>query len=257
LLSTDGATGVGKRRASAFLFFLSNNNLKEVGMSSLKSLPGKLITLEGPDGSGKTSHVKTLADILIVAGYHVITTREPGGTPVAEKLRAMLLSRYVCAKTELLMFAAARTDHMDQVITPALNRGDVVICDRFADSTYAYQGSGRGLIPEVLEMEKFVLGDFEPDYTLFMDVTLEESQRRLAARAGDGGESTRFDKEKELFKARLFKGYQERFAQNPHRMVRIDAMPSPEGNQDFHEVAPASIPEPRLGQPRVVSGQAE
>lgn len=190
-----------------------------------RKYPGYFITFEGPDGSGKTSCVETLATALREATERqVITTREPGGSPAAEKLRAVVLSEPVSARAEVLIFGAARMDHLDALIYPALSRGDIVLCDRFADSTYAYQGEGRGLINEVKAMEQQVLGGFEPDYTLFFDVTFEESERRMAARASAGGENTLFDRERAEFKRRVYVGYQKRFHENPHRMVRVNAL---------------------------------
>lgn len=211
---------------------------------------GLLITFEGPDGAGKTSHIKALYSELRAAGYHVILTREPGGSPVAEKLRAILLNEPVGSRCEVLLFAAARADHLDQVIMPAIRRGDIVLCDRFADSTYAYQGAGRRIHDDVTKMEEFVLRGFEPDYTLFFDVTLEESNRRLSHRAGQGGESSIFDTEKNAFKQRVYDGYKERFYKNPHRMVLIDAMPAMEVVREsvlrwYREILLPQLPAPK------------
>lgn len=189
--------------------------------------PGVLLTIEGPDGAGKTSHILAIVEHLQQAGFDVVATREPGGSAVAEKLRSIVLNEQMGARCEVLLFAAARADHLDQTILPAMQRGAVVVCDRFADSTYAYQGAGRGLTEDVLTLEQFVLRGFEPTYTLFFDVTLQESAARLAARAGQaGGESNRLDNEISQFKKSVYRGYQERFSQNPHRMHRIDAMQS-------------------------------
>jgi dTMP kinase len=192
---------------------------------------GKFITIEGPDGGGKSSNVLTIVERLELAGYSVIQSREPGGTKIGEKLRAILLGGLEkddrpSETTELLLFAAARAQHIDTKIKPALEAGQVVICDRFADSTYAYQGHARGLLPKVLQLQDFVHQGFEPDYTLFFDLTLEESQRRLAERAEAGGENNRLDQERIDFKTRAYLGYQECFNRNPHRMYRIDAMGS-------------------------------
>lgn len=190
-----------------------------------RQFPGYLITFEGPDGSGKTSCIQTVAQTLRAAGRVVITTREPGGTPVAEQLREIVLTKPVSGRTEVLIFAAARMDHLETVIYPALRRGDIVLCDRFADSTYAYQGEGRRLLEEVALMEKFVLNGFEPDITLFFDVDFAESERRMAERAKADGVSTLFDQERAEFKQRVYTGYQRRFNENRHRMVWVNAMP--------------------------------
>jgi len=187
-------------------------------------LPGRFITFEGPDGSGKSSNIERLQEVLTELGYTVVLSREPGGTPTAEKLRTIILSDPVGPKCELLLFAAARANHVETKIKPALAEGKIVISDRFADSSYAYQGIARGMKEDVLMLENFVLQGFEPDYTLFFDVSLEESARRLNRRAGDTGEFNHFDQEQRDFKTKVYNGYQERFRDNPHRMVRIDAM---------------------------------
>lgn len=187
---------------------------------------GKLITFEGPDGAGKSSHIATLQKILEEYRYEVVLSREPGGTPVGEKIRGIILNEEMHPSCELLLFAASRAQHLHTKILPALEAGKVVICDRFADSSYAYQGKARGFMDDVIKLEQHVLQGFEPDYTLFFDVTLAESQRRLAFRAGEAGEANRLDNEIAEFKRLVYEGYQERFHANPHRMVFIDAMQS-------------------------------
>ncbi len=189
-------------------------------------MTGMLITFEGPDGSGKTTNIKTLVGWLKDKGHDVIYTREPGGTPVGEKIRELLLSSSMAPLTEVLLFNASRAEHLDNLIRPSLAAGKIVVCDRFSDSTYAYQASGRGWVSQVEDMENFVHGGFEPNYTLFFDVTLEESMRRLKERAGDNLDV--FEKEKTEFRQRVYDGYQTRFKQKSHRMVRIDAMKTPE-----------------------------
>lgn len=183
---------------------------------------GKLITLEGPDCSGKSSNMAALAEHLVKRGYKVVMTREPGGTELGDRIRSLLLNEHMASKTELLLFAAQRAEHMAKRIMPALELGYIVISDRFFDSTYAYQGTGRDLVKEVLLLEQFVLDGFEPDYTLFFDVPNEEASRRLNLRQG---KQDRLDKETEQFRSRVFQGYQDRFIANPHRMHRIDALP--------------------------------
>lgn len=186
---------------------------------------GLFISFEGADGSGKSTNAKRLADLIEHYGYSVVRTREPGGSPVGEQLRSVILNSKASPMSELLMFAASRAEHIETVIKPALATGKVVICDRFSDSTYAYQGVGRGYVEEVLKLEKFVHEGFEPDYTLFFDITLEESKKRLLARFE---KMNHLDKEDDAFKTKVFMGYQERFAANPHRMVLINSM----GNED-------------------------
>lgn len=185
-------------------------------------MSGKFITFEGCDGSGKTSNIEVLAEHLRNRGYKVITTREPGGTPVAEKIRDIILQNHLEPRAELLLFAAARIEHVEKKIREHVARGYIVISDRFHDSTYAYQAGGRRMPKEmVLDMERLALGDFKPNYTLFFDIPLEESKRRLALRE----KSDRFDEASEQFRERVYNAYQERYAQNPDRMHRIDALP--------------------------------
>lgn len=187
-------------------------------------MQGKLITLEGCDASGKSTNLPYLAELLKSKGYLVDCTREPGGTLVGEKIRDLLLGEQMTPMAELLLFAAARAEHIETFIKPALAAGYIVLCDRFADSTYAYQGVGRGYNNSVLALETMVHSGFEPNHTLFFDVTLAESQKRLIARTE---QFDHFDAETIAFKTKVHQGYQTRFQQNKHRMHRIDAMLSP------------------------------
>lgn len=190
---------------------------------------GLFITVEGPDGSGKTSvGMPYIVEALRQRGYDVITAREPGGTAVGEQLRDLILTTSgMATKTEILLFAAARSENVDKIIRPAIEEGKIVIFDRFHDSSYAYQGMARGNVPAVLEIQKFVLGDLEPDCTLFFDVTLEESRARVAKRFG--GDNNHFDHEREEFRQRVYEGYQTRLRQFPFRMYRVNAMQPIEG----------------------------
>jgi dTMP kinase len=183
-------------------------------------MKGKFLTFEGPDGAGKSSQIATVRNVLEAKGFEVVCTREPGGTALGEKLRALLLGDSMCPKAEILMFAAARAQHVEELIKPSLAQGKVVICDRFADSSYAYQGAARGFQADVEEIERFTLRGFEPDYTLFFNVTLAESAARLLKRQ----DINAFDLEHYEFKKAVYEGYRKRFLQNPHRMVLIDAM---------------------------------
>lgn len=207
---------------------------------------GLFITVEGPDGSGKTSvGMPHIVAVLRERGYDVVTSREPGGTPVGEQLRDLILTTSgMTTKTEILLFAAARAENVDKVIRPAIEEGKIVIFDRFHDSTYAYQGLGRGNVKDVLEIQKFVLGDLSPDCTLFFDVTLEESRARLLKRLGS--DNNHFDHEKDAFRQRVYEGYQIRLREFPARMYRINAMQPIEGvkrelehwlNTRFHDMA--------------------
>ena len=182
--------------------------------------PGRFITMEGIDGAGKSSHLDALAEWLRARGRQVVQTREPGGTPLAEALRELFLHRDMDALTEALLVFAARRDHLRQVIEPALGRGDVVLCDRFTDATFAYQGSGRGFDRAVLaQLEQWVQAGRQPDLTLWLDLPAAvAAQRRAAARAAD-----RLESEDLAFCERARHGYAARCAEAPQRFARIDA----------------------------------
>jgi dTMP kinase len=190
--------------------------------------PGLFISFEGIDGAGKSSHVESLAQAFRAQGRAVTVTREPGGTPLAEKLRALALNEAMDALTEALVMFAARRDHLLQVIEPALARGDVVLCDRFTDATFAYQGHGRGFDLQVLAgLERWVQtvpalasGKLrQPDLTLWFDLAPEIAADRLAgARAPD-----KFESQPVEFFRRVASGYAARLAAEPSRFARIDA----------------------------------
>jgi dTMP kinase len=181
---------------------------------------GRFITVEGIDGAGKTTHVEAMAQRWRARGLEVVRTREPGGTPLAEALRELLLTREMDAMSEALIVFAARRDHLRQVIVPALARGAVVLCDRYTDATFAYQGAGRGFDTAVLaELERWVQAGRQPDLTLWFDLPPElAAARRAAARSAD-----RFEQEAHGFFARVAAGYAARAAAEPQRFVRIDA----------------------------------
>jgi dTMP kinase len=180
---------------------------------------GCFITFEGIDGAGKSTHIAPLAERLRSRGKPVLCTREPGGTALAEKLRELLLHEPMDALAETLLVFAARRDHIARVIGPALARGEVVICDRFTDATFAYQGAGRGQDDSLLRtLESSVQAELQPDLTLWFDVEPElAASRRAAARAAD-----RFEAEDVAFFERVRAGYRARHAGSPARMVRID-----------------------------------
>jgi dTMP kinase len=183
-------------------------------------MTGRFVTFEGIDGAGKSSHIESLARWLRERGHTVVVTREPGGTPLAERVREMFLHAEMDALTEALLVFAARRDHLKQRIEPALALGQTVLCDRFTDATFAYQGSGRGFDWAVLQqLERWVQGSRTPDLTLWFDVEpIEAAARRAAARAPD-----RLEREDEDFFRRVRDGYAERCAENPTRFARIDA----------------------------------
>lgn len=181
---------------------------------------GRFITFEGIDGAGKSSHIEPLAARLRAAGHVVLVTREPGGTPLAERLRELLLNVPMDALTEALLVFAARRDHVQQVIAPALARAEVVLCDRFSDATFAYQGAGRGFDHGVLDtLESWVHADLQPDLTFWFDLSAEQAAERLAAaRAPD-----RFEQQDAAFFRRVREGYRARAEAFSARFVRIDA----------------------------------
>ena len=182
--------------------------------------PGKFITFEGIDGAGKSTHLAYVADLLRAAGRNVVLTREPGGTPLGEKLRELILHEPMHIETETLLVFAARREHLAQLIEPALARGDWVISDRFTDATFAYQGGGRGLPVERLDtLEQWVHPHLQPDLTLLFDVPLEVARARLdAAREPD-----RFERERAEFFAATRSAYLRRAGQFPGRFRRIDS----------------------------------
>lgn len=183
---------------------------------------GLFVTFEGIDGAGKSSHVQALADAFRAQGRAVTVTREPGGTPLAEKLRALALNDAMDPLTEALVMFAARRDHLTQVIEPALARGEVVLCDRFTDATFAYQGGGRGFDWGVLgQLERWVQatpgGLRQPDLTLLFEIDPQVAAQRLAgARVPD-----KFESQPAEFFARVAAGYRRRAAESPARFARI------------------------------------
>jgi len=187
---------------------------------------GKFITFEGIDGAGKTTHLawfgERLAQKLAPLGAQLLTTREPGGTPLGETLRDILLHQreHMHLETEALLMFAARREHLAQVIEPALARGDWVLCDRFTDATFAYQGGGRGLAHERLEtLERWVQRGLQPELTVLFDVTPQTaSARRGAVRDPD-----RFERETEAFFERTRNEYLRRAQEAPQRFAIIDA----------------------------------
>jgi len=185
------------------------------------------ITLEGTEGCGKTTQVARLAEFLRQQGWDVLTTREPGGTPIGEQVRAVLNSlenTEMHARTEILLFQAARAQHVEQVIRPHLARSGVVICDRFADSTLAYQGYGRQQPLEPLKaLVDYATGGLKPDLTLLLDLDVETGLRRRAT----GGEWNRLDALEVAFYQRVRKGYFELVKAEPARWAVVDASQPP------------------------------
>ena len=189
---------------------------------------GLFITFEGIDGAGKSSHIASTGEALRQVGREVIFTREPGGTELAETLRRILLNEEMDPLTEGLLMFAARREHLVNVIEPALARGAVVLCDRFTDSSFAYQGYGRGFDLQILsQLEQWVQQGIEPDLTLWFDLPAEIAAQRMSqARLPD-----RFESESRDFFEKVRTGYSTRMQQFPERIIRIDAA------QDMADVA--------------------
>lgn len=187
---------------------------------------GQFITVEGTEGVGKSTNMAFIEEWLIKAGKEIVITREPGGTVLGEKLRAVLLDakeQSMCDDTELLLMFAARSQHLHEVIQPALASGKWVLCDRFTDATYAYQGGGRGIdMSRIAQLEQWVQGDFRPDLTLILDLPVDVGLER----AGKRSAPDRFELEKHDFFNKVRDTYLARAAEHPGRYRVIDASPS-------------------------------
>ena len=205
---------------------------------------GRLITIEGGEGAGKSTQVDLLLAALAGAGIAAERTREPGGSEGAEAIRRLLLEGATerwDAVGEALLLYAARRDHVVRLIQPALERGVWVVCDRFADSTLAYQGYGRGLpLADLIALHRFALGDFTPDLTLILDLPVAEGLARAARRSGN---ADRFERLDAPFHERLRQGFRQIVADNPERCLLIDAA----GDQDTIHRAVLTAVSTRLG----------
>ena len=183
---------------------------------------GMFVVLEGVDAAGKTTNFPYVQQLLEEKGLTVVRTREPGGTKLGEEIRGLLLNQYMCPKAELLLFAAARAQHVEEVIIPAVEAGKVVLCDRYLMSTYAYQGYGRGFKNLLHTVELIAHNNYYADHTLFFNVDFEESRRRVRART----DNNRIDVETDNFFRKVYQGYQDalamKLAPNIHE---IDANP--------------------------------
>lgn len=184
---------------------------------------GRFITLEGSEGSGKSTNLAFIHQQLQAAGLDVILTREPGGTPLSEQIRELLLDHRNSAMhsdTELLLMFAARAQHINEVILPALERGQWVLCDRFTDATYAYQGAGRGIdVARIAQLEQWVQGELRPDLTFFLDLPVSVG----LARASERAELDRFEREQIDFFERVRHGYLAQVERHPKRYRLVDA----------------------------------
>ena len=187
---------------------------------------GRFITIEGIDGAGKSTQTANLLKFLKDKGIDVVHTREPGGTPPGEKIREMLLSDEMGATAETLLFFAARAEHVEKVIQPALDAGRWVVSDRFTDATYAYQAGGKGFSGEKIEaLEHWTLGNFEPALTILFDIAPEKAAERLRARAGN---EDRFERMGVDFFTRVRNAYLLRARNSPSRFLIVDAEQSPD-----------------------------
>ncbi len=188
-------------------------------------LKAKFITIEGSEGAGKSTNINFIKDYLQAKNIDFILTREPGGTPIAEKIRDLLLDKshnLLCDDAELLLMFAARAQHLQERILPALNAGKWVISDRFTDASYAYQGGGRGLSwQKIAQLEQWVQGDLRPDATILLDIPVEAGMARVQAR----GETDRFEQEQMSFFNRIRNAYLQLAKDNPKRFHIINTLP--------------------------------
>ena len=196
-----------------------------------KKNKGCFITIEGTEGVGKSTNVEFVRQYLADKGIALRLTREPGGTPLAEEIRELLLQprdEVVCDDAEILLVFAARAQHVDQVIKPSLEKGEWVLSDRFTDATFAYQGAGRGISwNRIQQLEQYVLGDLRPDLTILLDIPVEVGMARVMQR----GEPDRFEREKLDFFDKVRQGYHHRLRAEPDRFALIDASQPLQGVQ--------------------------
>jgi len=193
---------------------------------------GMFITVEGPDGSGKTTQLQLLVRSLTEKGYEVVVTREPGGTKVGNSIREVLLSPEhdeMTPRVEMMLYAASRAQNIDQVIRPALKRGAIVVCDRFVDASIAYQGYGLQYdLNQILSLNEWATAGIKPDLTFLFDLTPDQASRRMK----DRGQLDRIESRDESFHQRVYDGFKKLLEQHPDRMVRIDANATIEMIQD-------------------------
>ena len=181
---------------------------------------GRFITFEGTEGAGKSTQIPIIKDWLMGQGINVVTTREPGGTDLSEKIRHLLLTENMCAETELLLMFAARKEHIEQVIKPTLNRGDWVLCDRFTEATYAYQAAGRAIDRQYIAyLESWLQGELKPNYTFWFDIEVADGIARAKKRQA----LDRFESEQIEFFEKVRSGYSQLAIERPNQFVKIDA----------------------------------
>lgn len=181
---------------------------------------GRFITFEGTEGAGKSTQIPIIKDWLLDQGINVVTTREPGGTDLSEKIRHLLLTENMCAETELLLMFAARKEHIEQVIKPALNNGDWVLCDRFTEATYAYQSAGRAIDRQYIAyLETWLQGELKPNYTFWFDIEVADGIARAKKRQA----LDRFENEQIEFFEKVRSGYAKLAEERPEQFVKINA----------------------------------
>jgi dTMP kinase len=209
---------------------------EDCSMMTAMQQRGKFITFEGLDGCGKSTQLKKLAAILRAQGLSVVMTREPGGTPTAEKIRQLVLDTRtdgLAPLAELALMFAARAQHIQEVIQPAMAKGSVVLCDRFTDSTEAYQGGGRRLgTAPVMALHRILCGNLQPDLTILMDsdvtASLERARRRNTTQGKSGTDENRFEQESRTFFRRVHNGYHAIAKREPQRVVSVNARGTPD-----------------------------
>lgn len=185
----------------------------------LKNL-GRFITFEGTEGAGKSTQIPIIRDWLVGQGINVVTTREPGGTSLSEKIRHLLLTEDMCAETELLLMFAARKEHIEQVIKPALKRGDWVLCDRFTEATYAYQAAGRALDRQYIAyLESWLQDELKPHYTFWFDIEVADGIARAKKRQA----LDRFESEQIDFFEKVRSGYAKLAMERPSQFIKVNA----------------------------------
>lgn len=225
---------------------LIHSNLQNMNTSLRPPQRGRFITFEGTEGGGKSTQIALVKSALEALGLEVIVTREPGGTELSEKIRDLLLTEEMHENTELLLMFAARAEHVEKVIKPALSAGKWVLSDRFTESSYAYQGYGRGVdLDKIAQLERLVQGTLRPDITFWFDLPIEMGMKRVRRRAA----SDRFEQEQMAFFERVVSGFAQLAKARPEQFVRIDAKQSIEElNQNImaeieRRLAPLSIAE--------------
>lgn len=210
-------------------------------------MKGLFITFEGIDGSGKTTQIRLLYDFLQKEGYPVLLTREPGGTSIGDKIRSLLLdpeNQEMVSRTEVLLYAASRAQHIEEVILPAIGSGKIVLCDRFVDASIAYQGYGPGLpLKDILTINEYATDGLKPDRTYMLDLPLEESQKRLHLRFASQEGPDRIEQKPSAYHRKVWQGFMEIASKEPQRIRKVIANRDQESiQQEIQEDLLAKFP---------------